>query len=177
MTLSKIAAEQARRNALAAEAAVRDARAAGMAPDALLTGSGSADPAVEAVLIAEKLVDRNAPAVASRQRRSIADLHDFAAALDEAADVYEKAVSAFEERFGRHVAQIRSARMAVTTEVDTTLRALKDASAFLGALADQKAFALLADLVRLGKDCREAFGEGGLARLAEALLVLAERRP
>lgn len=130
----------------------------------------------EAALLAERLVQGNAKPVAAREKSAIAGLYDFASALDAAVDAFSKSAEVFDERSNAFIGRVRAVRMTITSEIETTLKSLKDAAAFIRLLDDQKAFALVSSLVAVGKDCKEAFGPDGLSKLAETLLVLSERR-
>jgi hypothetical protein len=79
------------------------------------------------------------------------------------------------ERSNEAVETLRARRMAITSEINQTAQAVKDASGFLGDLNKGDAFATLAKLAEVGAALKKAYGDEGLVRLADALLVLSER--
>jgi len=139
-------------------------------------GMERTDPNHLMIEIGALTVEENGNRMSVRAKTVVSDMYALGGALDSAHDDLTKSLASFQAKSGEIIGSIRTARMAVTTEIDTAMKSLKDAASFLKAMDEQKGFALLGHLVDLGKQCKDAFGPDGLARLADALLILSEKK-
>lgn len=120
------------------------------------------------------LLEKNAPRVDTQARTLISDAKTLADDIDVAGAAAEKAFQRWTAIVNERTQTLRQARMAVSAEINQTVQALKDASSFLAELGKGDAFSTLERFASLGKTLREAYGDMGLVRLADALLVISE---
>ena len=121
------------------------------------------------------MTEKNAPRIDTRARTILSDAATLADELDRTGAALEKALRSWMERSNEAVETLRARRMAITSEINQTAQSVKDASGFLNDLNKGDAFATLAKLAEVGAALKKAYGDDGLVRLADALLVLSEK--
>lgn len=131
------------------------------------------DEAQIAIKIGSKMVEHNTKSVVQSGRETASALSEFAEELDHAAERAEVAAKKFSGSVAGLVADARAKRMAIAGEVREVMSSLRDFNDFTKELAP--ALASMKELVAVGEQLRSLYGESGLDRLAEALLVASSK--
>lgn len=132
---------------------------------------------VVAESLLQTVVNRNQKHVETGKQNVVREAKAFIDEIDCAGAALESSLRRWSELGGEAITKLRSSRMSIGQELNQTLQALRDAAGFLTALDKSGAFQTLARFVELGSSLQKAYGDAGLVRLADALLVLAEAEP